>query len=129
MAFLAEPNLREEVFAYIGGVSNRLKCPTIAVGGFEDHVHILAALGRTTTIAEWVKETKRVSNQFAKDRIEGFAWQSGYAAFSVDPASMGRIAAYVRGQEAHHAKVSFQDELRTLLKQHNLEWDEQHLWD
>lgn len=127
--FLADPNLRGELHAYVGGISRRLECPPIAIGGAEDHVHALFHLGRTVTTADWVKEVKRVSSMFAKGRARAFAWQRGYAAFSVDPSSMDRVAAYIRSQEEHHRKVSFQDELRQLLREHRLEWDERYLWE
>lgn len=115
--------------AYIGGVSKRLGCPPVVFGGVEDHLHGLVRLSRTISTADWVKEVKRVSSLFAKARVPGFAWQSGYGVFSVDPSSMGRVEAYVRGQEEHHRKVSFQDELRSLLQEHGLELDERYVWD
>ena len=127
--FLLETGLREEVRAFLGGATNALGCPAIAVGGFDDHVHLLVRFARTASVADWVKEIKRVSSLFAKERTPEFAWQGGYAAFSVDPISIQRVTAYVRQQEDHHRKVSFQDELRSLLAEHGLEWDEKYLWD
>ena len=59
--FLADAAFRQEVFAYIGGVSKRLDCPPVVIGGAEDHVHALVQLGRTISIADWIKEVKRVS--------------------------------------------------------------------
>ena len=50
--------------AYLGAVSKRLDCAPIVVGGVEDHVHLLARFGRTVTQADWVKELKRVSNEW-----------------------------------------------------------------
>jgi len=127
--FLTEPEFRVEVFAYIGGISSRLGCQPVAIGGAEDHVHALIRLSRTISISNWIKETKRVSCNFAKARAPGFSWQSGYGAFSVDPTSLDRVAAYVRSQEEHHRKVSFQDEFRQLMKEHGVAWDERFVWD
>lgn len=126
---LADADLRAEAFAYIGGVSKALQCPPIAVGGHSDHAHVLAYLARTSAVSDWVKELKRVSSVFLSQRIDDFAWQTGYAAFSVDPSSVDQVAAYIRHQEDHHRKVSFQDELRALLREHGLDWDERYLWD
>lgn len=53
---------RDALHGYLGGISKRLECPPLLVGGIEDHVHLLARFGRTITQAEWVKELKRVSN-------------------------------------------------------------------
>ncbi len=128
-AFLADAGIRSEVLAYIGGVSKRLGCPPVAIGGADDHVHALVYLSRTLCLADWIKEVKRVSSAFGKRRAPGFAWQAGYGAFSVDPTSLDRVAAYVRGQAEHHRKVSFQEEFRRLLQEHGMEWDERYVWD
>jgi putative transposase len=127
--FLNDPDLRSEVHAYIAGVTQRLQCPAVAIGGVEDHVHALVRFGRTITVADLVKETKRVSSSFTGQRLPAFAWQSGYGVFSVDRQSLTQVAAYVRGQEEHHRKISFEDELRPLMKEHDVEWDERYVWD
>ncbi len=127
--FLVDPGFRNEVQCYIGGVSKKLDCPPIVVGGAEDHVHALVRWSRTIPVADWMKEVKRVSSIFCKARLPEFAWQGGYGAFSVDPSSLDRVAAYIRNQEEHHRKVSFQDELRQIMREHGVEWDERYVWD
>jgi putative transposase len=123
---------RDNLHAYLGGISKQLDCPPILVGGAEDHVHLLARFGRTITQAEWVKELKRVSNIWIKEgssHYADFQWQGGYAAFSVSPSSVERVKQYIATQEEHHRKISFQDELRTLLQEYSIEWDEKYVWD
>jgi putative transposase len=126
---LAAPESRRRMHAYIAEVSRHLECPVIEVGGVEDHVHILARLGKTVSVSVWIKEVKRVSSIFGKEFHGDFAWQAGYAAFSVDSTNLNKIANYVRNQEEHHHTVSFQDELRAVLTEHGVEWNEQYLWD
>jgi REP element-mobilizing transposase RayT len=124
--FLRDRNTREDLDAYLGGISKTLDCPPIIVGGVEDHVHLLARFGRKITQAEWVKELKRVSNLWLKEQGRGYAgfqWQGGYADFSVSPSNLERVKKYIANQEAHHRKRGFQDELRALLRKHNMEWD------
>ena len=109
-----------------------MDCPPILVGGVGDHVHLLARFGRTLTQAEWVKELKRVSNIWLKEQGRDFAdfeWLGGYADFSVSQSNLEQVKQYIAGQEEHHRKTSFQDELRALLKKHETEWDEKHVWD
>ena len=82
--FLRDKPTRDALHAYFGGISKQLDCAPIQIGGVEDHVHVLARFGRTITQAEWVKELKRVSNAWLKERGRDFAdfeWQGGYAAF------------------------------------------------
>ena len=130
--FLRDRNVRESLHAYLGEISNRLGCPPILVGGVEDHVHMLARFGRTITQAEWVKEIKRVSNQWLKGHGAEFAdfeWQGCYADFSVSQSNLEKVNEYIARQEEHHRKMTFQDELRTLLRKHQVEWDERYAWD
>src|SRR5437762_3443696 len=82
--FLAEATLRSELFAYMSEVSRRLDCPRLAIGGAEDHVHLLVRFARTITTADWIKEVKRVSSAFMKKDVRDFGWQAGYGVFSVE---------------------------------------------
>ena len=130
--FLLDRADRDAVHKLIGGISNNQGCPVIAVGGVEDHIHILARLGRTTTIADWIKELKRESTLWIKSEIRdhgAFASQAGYAAFSVAQAHAGEVVDYITHQETHHREVSFQDELRKLLIREGVAFDERSLWD
>jgi REP element-mobilizing transposase RayT len=98
----------------------------------EDHVHLLARFGRTISQSEWVKELKRISNVWLKSQgrdYEEFEWQNGYADFSVSQSNLDQVKRYIVRQEVHHAKFSFQDELRTLLTKHQAEWNEKYVWD
>ena len=129
---LRDQLLREDLHAYLGSVSKQLECPTLKVGGVADHVHLLCRFSRTITQAEWVKELKRVSNLWLKeqgDEYVEFQWQGGYADFSVSQSNLEQVTRYISEQESHHRKMSFQDELRALLRKHNMEWDERYIWD
>jgi REP element-mobilizing transposase RayT len=130
--WLRDPGLRGEMHAYLGGVSKELDCPPIAIGGVEDHVHMLARFGRGTTQSDWVKELKRVSSKWIKERhprMADFAWQSGFGVFSVSPSSMDSVVRYIENQEEHHRKQGFQDEFRAFLTKHRITWDERYVWD
>ena len=124
--------MRESLHAYLGSVSKQLECPPLKVGGVEDHVHMLCHFGRTITQAEWVKELKRVSNLWLKEQGRSyldFQWQGGYADFGVSQSNLQQVIRYIAEQEHHHKKMSFQDELRALLRKHEIEWDERYVWD
>ncbi len=130
--FLRDPNLRQEMHAYLGGISKTLECPPLIVGGVEDHIHLLGRMSRTITQADWVKELKRVSSLWIKQRdpdSSDFAWQGGYGAFSVSPSALDQTSNYIANQEQHHQKQTFQDEYRTLLSKHGVEWDERYVWE
>jgi putative transposase len=129
---LRDKTVRDALHAYIGGISKTLECPPIIVGGVEDHVHLLCRFSRTITQAEWVKELKRVSNGWLKEQgreYADFEWQGGYADFSVSPSNREQVKQYIASQEDHHRKMTFQDELRALLRKHDIEFDERYVWD
>jgi putative transposase len=130
-AFLKDETIRESLHSQLGGISKKLGCASIITGGVEDHVHHLARFGRTLAQAEWVKELKRVSNLWLKEKhsIRNFEWQGGYADFSVSVSNLEMVKKYIANQQYHHRKMSFQDELRTLLRRHEVEWDERYIWD
>lgn len=130
--FLQDVSLREDLHAYLAGTCNNLDCPAIEVGGVQDHVHVLCRLGRTITVADLLRELKRESSKWVKEQsreLQAFAWQTGYGAFSVSPSHLKGLRKYILGQEEHHRRESFQDELRRLLKKYGVEFDERYLWD
>jgi hypothetical protein len=66
----------------------------------------------------------------AKPKRPGrFEWQRGYGAFTVSASQLDKVRAYVRNQERHHRRQTFQDEFRELLRRHGIEFDERYIWD
>ena len=130
--FLRDKPTRDALHSFLGSASKQLECAPILVGGVEDHVHLLARFSRTITQAEWVKELKRVSNLWLKERgpeYLDFEWQGGYAAFSVSQSNLEPVKQYIAGQEEHHHKIGFKEELLALLRKHEIEWDEKYIWE
>ncbi|MDR3688008.1 MAG: IS200/IS605 family transposase [Fimbriimonas sp.] len=130
--FLTDKDLRQEVHRYLAGISKTLGCDPIMIGGVSDHVHILARLGKQTATQTWVKEVKRVSSAWIKERdrrLSEFAWQSGYGMFAVDSKGVEPVRRYIEVQDEHHRKFSFQDEFRRLLHEEGIEFDERYIWD
>jgi REP element-mobilizing transposase RayT len=80
-------------------------------------------------IAEEVKEgsSKWMKTDGPKNR--NFYWRNGYAAFSVSQSNVPQVKEYIRNQEEHHRKITFQDELRVLFDRHQIEYDERCVWD
>jgi len=77
----------------------------LRVGGVADHVHVFCRLGRSITVADLVKELKRVSSLWLKDKpgvAPDFHRQTGYGAFSVSPDDVDALIAYIDDQEEHH---------------------------
>ena len=128
--FLSDDALRDELHAYMGGIAKQLDCHPIRIGGTADHIHLLTVLARTKTVADFVKEVKRVSSGWLREKgISGFKWQAGYASFSVSQSNLERVKKYVDQQMEHHRSVGFRDELRQFFEKYNLQFDERYVWD
>lgn len=130
-ASLIEPEIDEKLYAYMTGIGHNLGSPVLAINGAEDHVHLLVSLSKTITLADLVLNVKRDSSTWMnKERlIKGsFAWQNGYAAFTIGESQVPALKRYIAGQKEHHRKVSFQDELRTFLKKYGVAYDEKYVW-
>jgi putative transposase len=128
--FLQSPGLRSEMHAYLTATLQGLDCKAVQVGGVADHVHLLFALSRTTSLADVVKQLKTSSTKMMKEKgHRDFCWQTGYGAFSVSESNKDSVIEYIVNQEIHHRKMTFQEEIRTLLKKHSLHFDERYIWD
>ncbi|MBK8207437.1 MAG: IS200/IS605 family transposase [Planctomycetes bacterium] len=125
---VAQPRL----YAYIGGIIRELKGETLAIGGVEDHVHILCRLGTAVSMADALRQIKGSSSKWANDELKldtKFAWQTGYAAFTVSQSKIGNVEKYIAEQQDHHRQRGFKDELLDFLQKHGIEYDERYLWD
>ena len=129
--FLKDPEFRQKLFAYKAGICKKQGCPAVIIGGVEDHVHLLCRLGKTIEIAKFVQSLKRPSSDWIKEEssIRNFYWQTGYGAFSISPGHVDGLTAYIRDQEIHHRKETFQEEFRRICKRYQVEIDERYVWD
>ena len=120
---------RERLHAYLGGIARELNAPPIAIGGIDDHVHILVELPATMSVAEMMCIIKGNSSKWLNETFSGrFDWQRGYGAFSVSRHAREKVAAYIRNQESHHRARSFEEEYRLLLERNGISYDERFLW-
>ena len=122
--------IRSEVHAYLTATLRGLDCEPVQVGGVADHVHLLFGLSRTISLAELVKDLKTSSTKMMREKDHGgFSWQTGYGAFSVSESNKSAVIEYIVNQETHHRKMTFQEEIRALLKKHSVRFDERYIWD
>ena len=129
---LITPELRERLLPFLGGIARQNKMKAIEIGGVEDHVHILLSLPSAMAVSKALQlikggSSKWVHETFTEHRL--FAWQEEHGAFSVSVSQLDKTIEYIKGQEAHHRKMTFQEEFLALLKKHRIEYDERYLWD
>ncbi|WP_404305615.1 IS200/IS605 family transposase [Neorhodopirellula lusitana] len=120
---------RDRTHAYLGGIVNELGGVPLSVGGVEDHVHLLVGLKTTHCIADFMRELKKSTSRWIHEDIgyEPFAWQDGYAVFSLSPLAIPEVRRYIENQEAHHRKRTFREELIEMLDRAGVEYDPRYL--
>jgi REP element-mobilizing transposase RayT len=116
--------------AYLGGILNNVRGKLLVAGGMQDHIHVLASMPATASLAEGAAVMKANSSRFIHEELgaAGFDWQKGYAAFSVSISMEETVRNYILNQKRHHARRSFQDEYLDFLNRHHIEYDPQHLF-
>ncbi|WOO43482.1 IS200/IS605 family transposase [Rubellicoccus peritrichatus] len=130
--YLKDDSIRKEVWHYLGGICNGLECQPVIVGGYHDHIHLLARQSKNIALKDWVRELKRASSIWIKSQrtqLNSFQWQSGYGAFSVSQSSVDEVRKYIIGQDSHHQRISFQEEFRIFLVRSGMDFDERYVWD
>ncbi len=126
-------SVRKRLWACQAGVFKELESPALIIGGVEDHVHALFMLSKNYALKKIVEEVKTASSKWMKTSDgsgnKDFTWQAGYAGFSVSESNVPVVKEYIHNQAEHHKKITFQDELRLLLRRHGIEFDERYVWD
>ena len=126
-----DETIENELFAYLGGVCNKLDCTVLKVGGYLNHVHILCMLSKNITLSKLLQDLKSNSSKWIKtkgENYQNFFWQDGYGAFSVNPSEVEIVVNYIANQKEHHRKKNFQDEFRVFLEKYEVEFDERYVW-
>ena len=120
---LIRESWRARFHEYLGGTVRGLGGIPEIVGGVEDHVHLLIGLKATHCLADFMRDLKRTSSNWAVENHEKlFAWQDGYAAFTVSVSNIESVRKYIQNQPEHHQKLTFQDELVRLLEKHGVQY-------
>ena len=123
------PAWRHELHEYLGGSVRGLGGFPEGVGGVADHVHLLIGLKATHCLADFVRELKKSSTAWVRQQTQAdsFAWQTGYAAFTVSATGRVAVRAYITNQEEHHRVRTFREEYVMMLTKANIEYDPQYL--
>ncbi len=124
------PDIRPRVHEYLGGIVRGAGGIALAIGGTEDHVHLLIKTRADQSIADVVRIIKANSSGWVHDTFAGlreFGWQDGYGAFTVSQSQVEALQRYIANQEEHHRRYSFREEFIRLLQAHGIEFDEKYL--
>jgi len=120
-----------DLFQYIWGIIKNKNCVLFRINGMEDHIHILCDLHPSIALADFIREIKISSSKWIK--ASGFfpyfkGWGVKYCALTYSYKERDIVINYIKNQQEHHKKESFQDEIKRLLKEHGIEMDEKWFW-
>lgn len=129
------PLIRKEdknsLFAYMGSVIKTNESIPIVINGVENHVHILCVMSKNISLAKLTEEIKRNSSRWIKTldpHYANFAWQGGYAGFSVSQSLHERTKKYIENQEEHHKKLTYKEEVEKFLEEYGVDYNAEYLF-
>jgi REP element-mobilizing transposase RayT len=123
--------LQQRLWPYMGGIARENKMRALAIGGVEDHVHLLLSLPSTLSIAQAMQLIKGGSSKWVHDTFPQhgmFEWQEGYGVFSVGISQVADTKTYIANQREHHRMKTFQEEFIAFLERHGMEYDPRYVW-
>ncbi len=124
-----DPRFKKLLYEYIGKVAISKDWHLLAVGGVDNHIHVLIQKASRYTISDVVRLIKSNSSKFIRDKfLMNFTWQGGYSVFTVDISSLPRIKNYILNQEEHHRQMTFEKEYVLLLNRYKVAYDLQDLF-
>ena len=131
-ASLIDTDLKPRLLGYMNGIVQETGGKVFSINAVPDHVHMLVNLPPTLAMSDVLRVVKTNSSRWIhetwKSRSE-FKWQAGYGAFSVSRSNVPSVARYIEKQEAHHRKVTFQEEFIKLLEKHQIGYDPRYIWE
>lgn len=129
---MIKPEWEERLYKYITGIIQGKNQILMAINGMPDHIHILIGMKPTCCLSDLVREIKKASSNFIKDEKftrNHFKWQEGFGAFSYSAWDVNKIVNYIGRQKEHHAKMNFKKEYYELLKEFEVEFKEEYLFE
>jgi len=129
---LIKSTWEEELYKYITGIVQNKGQKMLAINGMPDHIHILIGMRPTCCLSDLVREVKKSSNEFVKEKKFSpfkFQWQEGFGAFSYSHSALDDVIGYINRQKEHHKKRPFREEYMEMLRKFEVDFDEQYLFE
>ena len=126
------PELAERLYPYMGGVVRAERGTLYDIGGVADHLHMYLRWRPDGKLSDLMRVVKAGSSKWVHEtfpELDAFAWQEGYAAFTVSKSQEPAVKRYIANQAEHHKTVDFRSELLQLLRAHGVEFEEKYVFD
>mgnify|MGYP003830822475 FL=1 len=129
----SQPTIKQEhvsqLYAYVTGIIKNKDSHLYRINGVENHIHILTDLHPSIALADFMREIKASTSMWMKNsgHFPSFkGWAEGYGSFTCSCMDLGNLIEYVKKQQEHHSKKSFEDEYRLLLMESGIKFDEKY---
>lgn len=122
--YLSTADIRKTVWKHILENAKRKGIIIDFINGYEDHCHCLVSLGENQSLRKIIQLIKGESSYWINKELfleEKFEWQDEYWAASVSESNIEKVRNYIRNQEQHHAKKSWNDEYNEFIKEHEFQ--------
>ena len=129
---LIKPEWGEQLYKYISGIVRNKGQKMLSINGMSDHIHFFIGMKPTCCLSDLVREIKKSSNAFIKEKkftLSNFSWQEGFGAFSYSHSQIDDVCKYIQNQKEHHKKKTFKEEYIEFLHKFEVEHNEQYLFD
>ena len=103
--------IRQDLFRHILSNVNEKSIHIDCINGYLEHVHCLLALNVDLSISKTMQLIKGESSFWANNNNlinSKLEWADEYFAVSVSESMLDKVRGYIRKQEEHHKKVTFQ---------------------
>ena len=129
----SQPTIKQEhaskLYAYITGIIKNKNSHLYRINGIENHLHILTDVHPSIALADFVREIKVSTSLWMKN--SGFfpsfkGWAEGYGSVTCSYVDLEKLIDYVKTQQEHHRKNTFEEEYRNLLLKFGIKIDERY---
>ena len=120
---LITENVEKQIHGFLSDELIEIGCPVEIINGMPDHVHAMFLLNPQKSVADVIKHIKGTSSHAVNHQnliSRKFAWQTGYAAYSVSESQFEKVVEYIKNQRQIHKNKTFQHEFEELLLLHGL---------
>ena len=129
---LIKERWKEDLEKYITGIVQNYGHKILAIKSMPDHIHVLIGYNVNQLIPILMEQVKTSTNAWIKKNNLSrfrFEWQKGYGAFTYSRSQLDSVVNYILKQEEHHKKKSFREEYLQLLKDFEIQYKDEYLFD
>lgn len=129
---LIQKTWKEELYKYITGIVTNKGQKMLRINGVENHIHMLLNIQPNMALSDLIRDVKANSTKWINEQDfckHFFRWQEGFGAFTYSISQLDNVINYIDKQEERHKTKSFKSEYLSLLKNFEVDYKEEYLFD